>query len=67
MWIAGITHRPAFTPNARRISLSPLSNFLRAGEEIERGTLGFTAEGFFICTRDSPNERLKPRTGARQA
>jgi hypothetical protein len=64
MWIAGITRPPALTENAERSSLGPLSNFLRAGDEIERGTLGFTAGGFFIFTGDSLSGRLRPRTSS---
>jgi hypothetical protein len=68
MWIAGITRRPALTPNARRIQPKPALKFpARAGDTIERGTPGFTAGGFFICTGDSLSECLKPRTAAPQA
>jgi hypothetical protein len=68
MWIAGITRRPALTPNARRIESKPALKFpARAGDTIERGTPGCEAGGFFICTGDSLSVRLKPRTAAPQA
>jgi hypothetical protein len=63
MWIAGITRRPALTPNARRIQPKPALKFpARAGDTIERGTPGFTAGGFFICTGDSLSERQFAKT-----